>query len=264
LKDDLTIREFARALTDLTEKVATPIVWHDRRATWPKRVYGGTCFFLRFACGVLGVTANHVVEALRMTVADHPNMVCQIRTSKPIDLEDLIVDRCDRLDIATFRVPDQLVEAIGVTALDCRGEWPPPEPVAGRVVTFCGFPEAERTTPEPGVQADFLCGGLAIIDGVTKRDVIVTYDPNRDVPAPWAPWKRPLGYNMSGCSGGPVLSHGTRNGLQRWYPVAMIIGGPNGQGSGGLSGCDVITLRRIDVIQSDGAIRREQTGWLPR
>jgi len=254
----------AEALADFTLKVATPIAWHDRKEGWPKRIYGGTCFFLRFASGIIGVTANHVVEALQKAIADNSNTVCQIRTSKPIDLLGLIVDRCPRWDIATFRVSEELVEAIGATVLDCTGDWPPPEPVVGRAVTFCGFPEAERATPEPGVVAAFACGSVAMIDAVTERDLIVTYDPARDEVAPWAPSKPPLGYNMSGCSVGPVLSHGTHNGLQRWFLVAMIIRGPKDKGAGEAEGWDMITMRRIDAIQPDGTIKHEDSGWLPR
>ncbi len=225
---------------------------------------GGTCFFLRFANGIIGVTANHVMEALQKAVADNSDIVCQIRTSKPLDLLGLITDRCLESDIATLRISEKLIEAIGATVIDCTGDWPPPEPVVGRAVMFCGFPEAERATPEPGVLSVFSCGSLAMIDAMTTRDVIVTYDPARDEEAPWAPWKQPLGYNMSGCSGGPVLSLGTRNGLQRWFPVAMIIAGPRGKGTGEAEGWDMITMRRINGIQPDGIIKREDSGWLPR
>ncbi len=255
----------AEALAGFTLKVANPIVWHNRMAGWPRRIYGGTCFFLRFADGIVGVTADHVVEALQQAVASDCNTVCQIRTSKPIDLPALIIDRCSARDIATFHVSEELVAAIGATVLDCTGEWPPPVPVEGRAVTFCGFPESERATPEPGVLAVFACGSVAMIDAVTERDLVVTYDPAREVEAPWAPWKKPLGYNMSGCSGGPVLSHGTRNGLQRWFPMAMIIAGPKDQGTGEAEGWEMITMRRIDdVIQPGGTIKHEASGWLPR
>jgi hypothetical protein len=57
------------------------------------------------------------------------------------------------------------------------------------------IPEAERSTAKPGVATLFACGGLAIIDALTEWDLIVTYDPERDLEAPWSPWKKPLGYN---------------------------------------------------------------------
>ncbi|WP_162800726.1 trypsin-like peptidase domain-containing protein [Acidibrevibacterium fodinaquatile] len=251
-------------LADFTLKVATPIAWHDRKERWPRRIFGGTCFFLRFANGIIGITANHVVEALEKTIAQNSNIVCQIRTSHPIDLPSLMIDRCPEWDIATFRVSEKLAQAIDATPVDCGGDWPPPKPDLGRAVTFCGFPEAQRVTSAPGVVQSFACGSLATIEDVTERDVIVTYDPDRDCRAPWATRKQPLGYNMSGCSGGPVLSHGIRNGLQRCFPIAMIIMGPREEGAGDASGWEMIKMRRIDVVQPDGTIRRKDLGWLPR
>ena len=47
------------------------------RKVAPKRIYGGTCFFLQFASGIVGVTANHVIEALHKAVSDNYNTVCQ-------------------------------------------------------------------------------------------------------------------------------------------------------------------------------------------
>jgi hypothetical protein len=153
----------AEALSDLTLKVANPIIWHDPTAGWPRRIYGGTCFFLRFANGIIGVTANHVVEALQNAIVHKRETICQIRTSGPVDLPGLVIDRCFERDIATFRVANELVEATGATYLDCRSDWPPPNSHEGRAVTFCGFPEAERATAEPGMATLFACGGLAII-----------------------------------------------------------------------------------------------------
>ena len=45
-----------------------------------------------------------------------------------------------------------------------------------------------------------------------------------------------LGYNMSGCSGGPVLTHGSLNGRQRCFPIAMIIMAPREKGTGEAKG----------------------------
>jgi hypothetical protein len=264
----------AKELANLTEKVATPIIWHDPTEGWPRRIYGGTCFFLRFADSIVGVTADHVVGELQKAIDGNSNTICQIickkteiRTSTSVDLPGLIIDRSHGWDIATFRVSEELVEAIGATPLDCRGVWPPPEPKPAepRAITYCGFPEAERVaTSEPGVVDVFACCGLAKIEDVTERDLIVTYDPALDEEAPWAPWKRPPGYNMSGCSGGPVLSLGMLNGLQRWFPIAMIIMGPREEGTGEAKGWDMIWMRRIDAIEPDGTIKHKDSGRLPR
>ena len=48
-------------VTALSRKVARPLVWHDLRESWPKRLLGGSFFILRYDVGLIGVTAEHVV-----------------------------------------------------------------------------------------------------------------------------------------------------------------------------------------------------------
>ena len=55
----------------------------------------------------------------------------------------------------------------------------------------------------------------------------------------------PLGYNTSGCSGGPAIIHEARGGLHLWHPVGMIVGGPK-FGQGDAAEFDMIRMRRID------------------
>jgi hypothetical protein len=110
-------------------------------------------------------------------------------------------------------------------------------------------------------------GALAAVECVTRDEILITYDPAIVEPTAWAPNLPPLGFNLSGCSGGPVLVHGTRNGLLRWFAVGLIADGPKEQAKQGEAAeFDMIRLRRIDIIQPDGTIKQpaEDTGWLPR
>jgi hypothetical protein len=72
---------------------------------------------------------------------------------------------------------------------------------------------------------------------------------------------------MSGCGGGPVLVHGIRGGRHKWFAVGLIAVGPMEEKKQGASTeFDMIRLRRIDIIEADGTLRRhiaEGTGWLP-
>jgi hypothetical protein len=250
----------------LTLKVARPLIWHDRTEGWPKRLDGATCFFLRFEDRIVGVTANHVIDAYERAVAANSNTVCQLRNSPAFDLPAAIIARNASRDIATFAVPEVLLSQIEAIPLDCRGSWPPPEPQHLWLLSACGFPESMRITM-PGRSAEFRAwGALAAVEGVTRDEILITYDPAIVKPAAWAPTLPPIGFNMSGCSGGPVLAHGDRNGLHRWFPVGLIHAGPKEQQKQGEAAeFDMIRLRRIDIIQPDGTIKlpAENTGWLP-
>jgi hypothetical protein len=250
----------------LTLQVARPLIWHDRTEGWPKRLDGATCFFLRFEAGIVGVTANHVISAYRSAVASNPSTVCQLRNSPAFDLEAAIIARDAARDIATFAVSEAVLSHIDAVALDCRGSWPPPEPQSLWLLSVCGYPESMRIT-KADRSAEFRAwGALAAVECVTRDEIVITYDPAIVKPTAWAPNLPPLGFNLSGCSGGPVLVHGTRNGLHRWFAVALIAEGPKEQAKqGDAAEFDMIRLRRIDIIQPDGTIKQptEVTGWLP-
>ncbi len=251
----------------LTLAVARPLIWHDRKQGWPKLLDGATCFFLRFDSGIIGVTADHVVAAFENALAGNSNIVCQLRNSPAFDLLAAIIARDAVRDIATFAVPEAVVSDIGAIPLDCRGSWPPPEPQPSWLLSACGFPESMRTTRYDRSAEFQAWGALAAVEDVTRDEILITYDPTIVKPAAFAPTLPPVGFNMSGCSGGPVLVHGNRNGLHRWFAVALIAEGSNGQHKQGVAAeFDLIRLRRIDVIQLDGTIKRpeEELGWLPR
>jgi hypothetical protein len=248
-------------------QVARPLIWHDRTEGWPKRLDGGTCFFLRFERGIIGVTANHVISAYESAVAANPNTVCQLRNSPAFDLAGAIIARDSARDIATFAVSEAVLSHIEAIPLDCRGSWPPPEPQDLWLLSVCGFPESMRI-PRTDRSAEFQAwGALAAVECVTRDEILITYDPAIVKHTAWAPRLPPLGFNLSGCSGGPGLVHGTRKGLHRWFAVGLIAEGPKEQAKQGAAAeFDMIRLRRIDIIQPDGTIRQPIAAgdWLPR
>ena len=73
---------------------------------------------------------------------------------------------------------------------------------------------------------------LGLVEHVTDQDIITIYDPEQSRGSPALP---PLGFNMSGCSGGPAVLHYMRNGIHRMYPVGLIAGGS-------LAGSDLTAL----------------------
>jgi hypothetical protein len=102
---------FHERVTALALQSARPLIWHDVREPWPKRLLGGTCFILRFDRGLVGITASHVVTAYENAAQRGARLVCLLRTV-PFDLKAAIIDRDETLDIVTFSVTeDQLIES---------------------------------------------------------------------------------------------------------------------------------------------------------
>jgi hypothetical protein len=191
------------------------------------------------------------------------NLVCQLRTSPPFDLSAAIIERDAQRDIATFRVSEAIARATEALILDCRSAWPPAKPDTNRALSVCGFPENMRRILPEGIIVSEAWGALAAVEDVTDREIVITYDPVRDLPTIWAPALPPLGFNLSGCSGGPVLMHGLVNGLHRWFPVGIIIRSPTGESTGSMTDFDIIRFQRIHVIRPDGTIEASASGWLP-
>jgi hypothetical protein len=131
--------EFLAEISSFTLRVCTPIYWHDRTKPFPKEVRGASCFFLRFEERVVGVTANHVVEAFRTARAEIPSLVCQVRLT-PFDVEKALIDFDAEIDVATFGVSEDELRTINAVAVDCRGAWPPPTPAPNDQISLAGFP----------------------------------------------------------------------------------------------------------------------------
>jgi hypothetical protein len=239
----------------LTMKVARPLIWHDVRESWPKRLLGGTCFILRFDVGLIGITAEHVITAFETEKEKRGAAIgCLLRTV-PFDLTSAIIDRDAELDIATFSVTeDQLVGSEGAT-IDCRAEWPPPTPDRGRELSLAGFPEELKKESSHPIEFRAYVA-LARVEDVTYRDIITTYVPQRDIRIRAAPELPDLGANLSGCSGDPVLMHVERNGSHRWFPRASL--------DATLREYDTFRFRRTHFVNADGSISHQNVGWLPK
>jgi hypothetical protein len=253
---------FLCEVANLTMNVARPLVWYDVREPWPKRLLGGSCFILRFNMGLIGVTAEHVITAFETEKKKRGAAIgCLLRTV-PFDLTGAIVDRDIELDIATFTVTeDQLIES-EATEIDCRHEWPPPTTDKGGELSLAGFPnELKKMSSYPIEFKAYV--NMPRVEDVTYRDIIVTYEPQRDIRIRAAPELPGLGANLSGCSGGPVLMHAERNGLHRWFPVGLILRGPRASSDTALREYDIFRFRRIHFVNADGSIRHQGVGWLP-
>lgn len=196
-------RVLHQRVSDLTLRVARPLVRYNDREPWPKSLPGGTCFILRFDKGLIGVTADHVIAAFEDDKRKCVGTRCLLRMV-PFDLLGAVLARDADLDIATFAVTDDDLAGSEAVALDCRSmSWPPPVPNQGDPVSFGGFPgEIARQSLHFNVEFGAFVS-LTMIQDVTQRDIIVTYEPARDSRIVAEPKLPELGANLSGCSGGP-------------------------------------------------------------
>jgi len=234
----------------LTMQVARPLLWHDLKVPWPKRLNGGSCFVLRFDAGLIGITADHVIKAYEQVRNQMREPICLLRTVR-LNLMEALIDRDSKLDLATFRVTEAQLSDSEALAIDCREEWPPPIPDRGREISFGGYPE-ELKKAYAADQVEFrFAAHLAHIQDVTDRNIVATYDPARDSRVRAAPEMPDLGANWSGCSGGPVLMHFERAGRHRIFAIGAIVEGPGKSAEGALGDFDRFLFRRLHYVNLD-------------
>jgi hypothetical protein len=252
--------ELLKEIQNLVVKSCKVIYWHDGNSPPPKPLRGGSCFVLRFPHRLVGVTARHVVQAYREAKLQTATLVCQLWNIH-FDITERIIDEDKTLDIATFDISEQELGSVGGYEIDCQDAWPPPNPIKGSIISVAGFPELEREAYGRNSANFRSYVGMTVVDDITDRQIITTYDPERDHDLSGVAGLPPLGMNLSGCSGGPVLMHSDNRGIYRWYAVGLIAAGPKCS-SGDTSGQDYIFIRRIHYLCEDGKLTGTG-GWLP-
>jgi hypothetical protein len=246
---------FLNRVSNFTLDVSVPLYWHDRLLCWPKPITGASCFVLKFEEQLVVVTAAHVFRVYETHLKRNPRLVCQLRLL-PYDLPNALIDIDDDFDIATFRLSDAQLDQIPGVPVDCRLRWPPPEPECERTLSLAGFPELIREVYSDGSGMFQAYGGLQAIDAFSERQIIITYDPARDQPLMAGVPAPPIGFNMSGCSGGIVLMPEIKDGVCRLFAVGLIASGSHDIEPGEDRRTDTILIRRIHRIRPDGTLDR--------
>jgi hypothetical protein len=243
-------------------KVARPLFWH---IGVPKEgpLRGASTFILQFEARHVAVTADHVIAQYLDALAADQRTICQIGECQ-VWPEKTLISRSAELDIATFEIDPEKLSEMGAIPLDCRKDWPPPEVAEGDSLTLAGYLDARRNKKGRGYYEHEAWGAHGIADGVSPREIVTVYDPDATFASDGYGAKPPLGFNMSGCSGGPVIVHKVINGLVRWFPAGLIYKGPGKEkAQGEFATFDRIHIRKLHFIQSDGTIAEPDTGWLP-
>jgi hypothetical protein len=255
--------ERARGVSQSMLPHCISLFWHDTTAPWPRRIRGGSCFVLHIGGRFIGVTAAHVIQELQRDRSVTNGLVCQLGGTG-YDPRPLIIGYDTELDVATFSVPPHAMAACGGRPIEIAiADWPPPPPQDGEALVLIGFPELSIKAETDFSAAFYAFGALAIAEAVTDDQIVISYDPARDIDL-LGHGLPPLGFNLSGCSGGPVLAVRAQGESLTSFPVGFIFRGPRKSSSDSALGFDLIRARRIHMIRADGTLDRAATGWLPR
>jgi hypothetical protein len=240
--------DLGRELQQAVLQYAVPIYW----ATTPRpsgvddELRNGTTFFVDAGLGPFGVTAGHVYDDFVEAAA--AGVRCQIGASTmPVDLRERLIARVRDVDIATYRVSTVEIAAAGAVVLTgYQLTWPPKPPEVDRGVFYAGYPGVARRIAAPWrVEFSALTGsGVASsvstrsVSSVLERDIVVA---TKGLKLP------PVGYNLAGMSGGPMLSVVNGNAVVGWRLAGVI-----SECSRELA--EIVVAARADFIRADGTI----------
>lgn len=256
--------EWLDALTD--EQRRSPEFWqrmHDSGAehvSWlfwryqskvirtPPLPAQGSVFFLDCGRGPFAVTAGQVFGELIEHRHKYRVRGCQIGNVE-VDPEERLIDwgKRQNIDIATFRVSAEEIAATGKKVVEgVDGAWPPP-PQPGDAVFFAGFPGAERDPIGANEIAFGLHSAMPMLTSLTDHQLCCQLERDNwiDVRGLGLP---PVGYDLGGVSGGPMLKPVFIDGAWSWRLVGVI------SEARSVEGFERVTAVRSHFIRPDGRI----------
>jgi hypothetical protein len=171
-----------------------------------------------------------------------------------LDRDAIAMDR--EIDIATFRVGERDVKALGKEVLTGHQKaWPPAPPEERCGTYYAGYPGIGTRHPSPREAVFGIVRGSGIAHSVSERDVCTQLEREYLMPAKVGEGVPPENFDFRGMSGGLMLTV-IQNRLRSWSLAGVIYQGPNTSADEGqaIAGLEVIRARRAHFILPDGRL----------
>jgi hypothetical protein len=244
------------------ERVAgycAPLYWAVRGSSRSVSSHNGTAFFLNAGEGLFAVTACHVIDGWMASRASEDAGPLRLggdgqSVAVDFDRDGIAMDR--EIDIATFRISESDVKALGKEVLTGNQKsWPPVPPEERRGIYYAGYPGIGTRHPSPREAVFGIVRGSGIAHSVSERDVCTQLEREYLTPARVGEGVPPENFDFRGMSGGLMLTV-IQNGLRSWSLSGVIYQGPNTSGAEGqaIAGLEVIRARRAHFILADGRL----------
>jgi hypothetical protein len=223
-KQSLPVRNFSRSLHDHGCAHVAWLLWstQEREKPTPLEYRQGSMFFLDCGKGPFAVTAGHVFEQFVSDRALRRVRGVQIGNVGFNPEERLIAwGRDKKIDIATFRITPEEIARIGKKVVPgADAAWPPP-PDLREAVFFGGFPGCERIEVAPMEFSFGLHSAMTPLTDFTDYQLGCRFDRQYwvDVRGLGLP---PVGYDLGGVSGGPMLQPVYQGRVWGWRLVGVI------------------------------------------
>ena len=217
---------------------------HDvREQSAGEILHNGTVCFVDTGSRVIAVTADHVYRQYLVDRESGTDFVCQFGNITVLP-ESRLIDRNQRLDIATFDLP----ELIGRKERFLSNrliKWPPPRLKPGDGVIYGGYPGAVRKSEVRTSQFPFETITGLVADVSSENIVLVVNYQGIYWPAQRE--GEELNTNPGGASGGPVYFVDETGPEYAYLELAGFISEYHAP-------FETILARHADVIRADGTL----------
>jgi len=241
---------------ELVASFCSPIYWVVARLPDGTVITeNGTAFFVNAGQGVFGVTACHVIHGWLRDRKAGCGPLCLAANGDPlvIDWPKRVIAAHSGIDIATFRVSEEEVAALGKIILTgFQKSWPPKPPRQNCGIYYCGYPKV-GTRPIGRNALSFGCvRGSGVATSINDRDIVTLFDRSCWLPDPvrGAP---PPNFDFGGISGGLMLTV-IQGSLRSWSLSGTIYEGPSTSMVPGeaIADFEVIRARRAHFLRPNG------------
>lgn len=219
-----------------------PIFWWRGADAARTILANGTVTMVRTPKGVLGLTADHVVEEC-LNAFDGGGVCVQVADASAHDLRQRLIARSTELDLATFDMTGP-VERLGWADKSPLTSWPPVPPEEGRGILIGGFPGLERLALGPRDVSFGLFTALAVARTVTDDQISCLFERDYMVETGDIP-TMPENTDLGGISGGPLITTLESPG----HIVSYRLGGIVSEAHPAL---EKVFAKRVDIVGDDG------------
>jgi hypothetical protein len=247
-----------RAELEFATSITAPLYWIIREGPRQYRVRNGSAFFLDAGQGPFAVTAQHVIEGFRRDSAAGNVVAVQLGLDLPLDFTSrhAIIGEHPDIDIATFRITEEEIAAIGkITLTGHQRAWPPSPPQQDRGVYYSGFPGTETIWLSPREISFGAAPGGGVASSVSETDVSTMIE-RENLIAVRGGGIPPENFDFGGMSGGPMLTVIETGVIRSWSLAGVIYEGPNPvpDEAQAIAGLEIIRARRAHFILPDGQL----------
>lgn len=179
----------------------------------------GSIFFISIEEGIIGITADHVYQGYLDEKDKNQSIKCYIM-QEVFDIENKLIDRNSKLDVATFTFTEIEIEKIARAVYRIEPKyWPVDPPIEGQEVIFAGYPGVDRHIR--GQVVDIGCHmALHRVQSISDKDISCVFEREYMVDALGHGLPQPKQF-LGGISGGPLFKLIT-NGIERWELVGIV------------------------------------------